>query len=76
MKRLPVGVSDAAVGLDDEEDPRVRLERGPEPRLALELRPGELELVTGVLELALEHALLADRLASFGRARGLSGEQA
>ena len=41
----------------------------------LELRPGELELVTGVLELALENALLADRLASFGRAGGLTGEE-
>ena len=54
----------------------MRLERGPEPRLALELRPGVLELVTGVLELALEDALLADRFAAFGRARGLPGEQA
>ena len=54
----------------------MRLERGPEPRFAFELRPGELELVTGVLEFTLEHALLADRLAPFGRARGLSGKQA
>ena len=53
----------------------MRLECGPEPRLALELRPGELELVTGVLEFTLEHALLTDRLAPFGRARRLPGEQ-
>src|SRR5688572_10163898 len=52
------------------------LERGPEARLALELRPRELQLVTGVLEFTLQHALLADRLASFGCARGLSGKEA
>ena len=74
-QRLPVGVAHPSVRLDHEEDPRVRLERGAEPRLAFELRPGVFKLVTGVLELTLEDALLADRLAAFGRARGLPGEQ-
>ena len=53
----------------------MRLERRPEARLGLELRPGKLEFVTGVLELALENALLADRLAPFRRARGLAGKE-
>ena len=53
----------------------MRFECGPEPRLALESSPGVLELVTGVFEFTLEHALLTDRLAAFGRARRLPREQ-
>ena len=53
----------------------MRLERSSEARLTLELRPLEFELVTGILEFALEDALLAQRFPAFGGARGLPGEQ-
>ena len=54
----------------------MRLERGAEASLALELGAGGLELVTGILEFAGEDALLADRLASFIRPGRLGREQA
>ena len=53
----------------------MRLERCPEPRLALELRPRRRELVTRVLELAREDALLVHRLASLVRPCGLGRKE-
>ena len=76
LEGLRVGVADPAVRVNDEQDARVRLEGDAEARLLVEagLRFGEL--VALVLEHALEHVPLEDRLLAFGGTSGLLGQQA
>jgi hypothetical protein len=76
LERLAVGVADAAVRIGHQEDARVRLERGAEPCLALELCPGGGQLEARILQLAREHAALADGLPSLVGTGGLRREQA
>ena len=54
----------------------MRLERGTEPRLALELGTGRRQLLAGVLEDRRQQATFADRLATLGGAGRLRDEQA
>ena len=75
-QRLLVGVADATAGVHDEEDPRMRLERRAEPRLALELGTGRRQLLAGVLEDRRQQAAFADRLTALGGAGRLRDEQA
>ena len=75
LEGLRVGVADPAVGVDDEQDARVGLERDAEARLIIEagLRFGEL--VALVLEHALQHVAFEDCLLAFGGTGGLLGQQ-